>query len=109
MEVECTNFTICRIARMLKVPRAGCYLWPFRRESLSISEQRRRDLAIMILACHRDSNGTYGARRITSDLCEMGEPVSPHNVATRIRELGIERISPRNFKVVTTLHRPSAT
>ena len=90
MEAEIANFEISRMARLLKVSRAGYYLWLFRRENPSISEQRRRDPAVKILAFHRDSNGTYGARRITSDLSDMGESVSRNTVVVRMRELGIE-------------------
>ncbi len=109
MEAECANFEICRMARLLKVSRSGYYLWLFRRENPSASEQRRRDLSVRILASHKDSNGTYGARRITSELVEMGDRVSHNTVATRMRELGIEGISPRSFKVTTTVCDPNAT
>ena len=109
MEAECANFEICRMARLLHVSRAGYYRWLVHRENPSASERRRRDLSVRILRSHRDSNGTYGARRITSELVEMGDRVSRNTVATRMRELGIEGISPRSFKMVTTLHDHGAT
>jgi transposase InsO family protein len=63
----------------------------------------RRDLSIKILVSHKESGGTYGARRITSDLVDLGESVSHNTVACRMRELGIEGISPQSFKVTTTV------
>ncbi len=109
MEAECASFEISRMARLLKVSRAGFYRWRSHRDSPSVAEQRRRDLSVRILASHKESNGTYGARRITSELAEMGDAVSHNTVATRMRELGIEGISPRSFKVTTTVQDPNAT
>ena len=109
MEAECASFEISRMARLLKVSRAGFYRWRSHRDSPSVAEQRRRDLSVRILASHKESNGTYGARRITSELAEMGDAVSHNTVATRMRELGIEGISPRSFKVTTTVQDPNVT
>ena len=81
MEAECANFEISRMARLLKVFRAGYYRWLSHKDSPSVTEQQRRDPAVKILASHKESNGTYGARRITSDLKELGESVSRNTVA----------------------------
>ena len=81
MEAECANFEISRMARLLKVFRAGYYRWLSHKDSPSVTEQQRRDPAVKILASHKESNGTYGARRITSDLKELGESLSHNTVA----------------------------
>ncbi len=109
MEAECANFEISRMARLLEVSRAGFYRWLSHRDSPSAAKQRRRDLSVKILTCHKASNGTYGARRITSELAEMGDAVSRNTVWARMKELGIEGISPRSFKVTTTVQDPNAT
>jgi transposase InsO family protein len=109
MAVECANFEVKRMARLLEVSRAGYYRWheAQRRGPLS-SEQRRADLDAKILSFHKDSRGTYGEPRITQDLHENGETASHNTVASRMRALGVAGISPRTFKVTTILD-PSAT
>ncbi len=58
MEAECANFEISRMARLLEVSRAGFYRWLSHRDRPSVAEQRRRDLSVKILTCHKESNGT---------------------------------------------------
>jgi putative transposase len=109
MELECANFEIVRMARLLEVSTSGFYKWRAaqQRTELPPKLQRRRKLDTQILKFHHASNATYGEPRITKDLLEAGESVNKKTVAQRMRTLGIQGICPRTFKV-TTVSDPSA-
>ena len=105
MEAECATFEIVRMARLLEVSRAGFYKWRItqRRSELTASQQVRADLHVKIISHHKDSHGTYGSPRITADLREAGTAVSVNTVAALMRAIGLAGISPRTFKVATTI------
>ncbi|MEU7476454.1 IS3 family transposase [Lentzea sp. NPDC042327] len=76
---------------------------------LTPRQQRRADLEVKITQAHKDSDGTYGSPRITADLRDQGEVVSAKTVAKVMADIGIEGISPRTFKVRTTVSDPAAS
>ncbi|WP_280439983.1 IS3 family transposase, partial [Nocardia cyriacigeorgica] len=102
---------IARMARLLSVSRSGYYQYRKRCRSTVVTprEQRRADLAVKIITHHRESDGTYGAPRITADLRAAGELVTEKTVAKIMAQVGIEGISPRTFKVATTVVDPRAS
>lgn len=105
MEAECANFEIIRMARLLEVSRAGFYKWRqvSNRPDLTTTQQARAELQVKIISHHADSDGTYGSPRITADLREAGIQVSVNTVAAHMRSMGLAGISPRTFKVRTTI------
>ncbi len=72
-------------------------------------QQRRGDLETKIATVHRESHGIYGSPRITSELRDQGERVSAKTAARIMEWAGLEGISPRTFKVRTTVADPAAS
>ena len=110
MAAECATTEITRMARLLEVSTSGYYKREKRSAAIELTPQlqRRADLEVKILAHFRASDGTYGSPRITADLWEHGDRVSVNTVAKIMVDLGIEGISPRTFKVRTTVVDPNA-
>ena len=106
-----TRFSVRRMARLLGVSTSGYYAHVKRAAAtvLTPRQQRRADLAVKILDVHAESEGTYGSPRITSELRDRGETVNEKTVAAIMAEIGIEGISPRTFKVRTTVADPGAS
>lgn len=102
---------VTRMAGLLGVSTSGYYKHLERSETTELGPQaqRRADLAVKIGVHHKESNGTYGAPRITADLRAEGELVTEKTVARIMASLGIAGISPRTFKVATTVVDPAAS
>lgn len=101
MQQEKANFSIKRMARLLKVSRSGYYAWAAKDEARRMGRDPRQafidDLDCHIYAIWEDSDGVYGAPRITAMLAKRGIAVNKKTVAKRMRVMGIEGISPRAF------------
>ena len=96
--------------RNLPVSASGFYAWRRRvtGQAPSAATQRRADLLVKIMAIHQESDRTYGAPRITAELRESGTVVTEKTVAAIMAAHGIAGISPRTFKVPTTVVDQSA-
>lgn len=112
MSQEKANYSISRMARLLKVSRSGYYKWAYQQNTKAAGndprEQFRKELDEKIRKSWKASHQTYGAPRITSDLHDEGIVVNRKTVAKAMRRMGIEGISPRSWVPVTTIGGKSA-
>ena len=108
---ERSRFSVRRMARLLGVSTSGYYAHATRAAATVVTprQQRRADLEVKITQAHKDSHGTYGSPRITAQLRDQGEVVTAKTVAKILAGAGIEGISPRTFKVKTTVVDPAAS
>lgn len=111
ISVENQRFSIRRMARLLGVSPSGYYAYVKRSGAavLTPRQQRRADLEVKITEVHKESDGTYGSPRVTAELRDQGVMVTEKTVAKIMAALGIEGISPRTFKVKTTVVDPTAS
>lgn len=108
MQREKANYSIKRMARLLKVSRSGYYKWAHIQQKRLSGEDNRaafyNDVDRKIHQIWKNSDEVYGAPRITAELAERYQIVlNRKTVAKRIRLIVIEGISPRAFVPVTTI------
>lgn len=103
MEAEKAHFEITRMARLLKVSRSGYYQWRVRRNRPGKRVVARGELDKQVHRLWEASDRTYGSPRICADLEGIGVRVNVKTVALSMVRQGIEGMSPRSFKPVTTL------
>ncbi len=89
---------IC-IDRRRQVSRSGYYAWRVRPESRRARTDR--ELTELIRQIHTDSDGVYGAAKITAELNEQGYPCGRHKVARLMRLAGLKGCPKTTFKVTT--------
>ncbi len=108
MQQEKANYSIKRMARLLKVSRSGYYKWThIQQQRLTGKDDRAAfydDVDRKIHQIWKDSDEVYGAPRITVELTECYRiSLNRKTVAKRMRLMGIEGMSPRAFVPATTI------
>ncbi|MEV0010742.1 IS3 family transposase [Streptomyces sp. NPDC047973] len=102
------RYGVKRLCRILDVSRSSFYYW--RRTAADRAARQAADakLAARIQAVHQESDGTYGAPRITAELREEnGAAVNHKRVARIMRASGIEGVRLRR-RHRTTVPDPAA-
>jgi hypothetical protein len=98
------TFDITAMCDLLKVSRSGHYKWAQGQAAgPSPRTQRRNNPLVTIRKLHDDSDGVNRAPRITADVRDDGEVVSTKTVAKLMHTDGLQDISPRPRRPVTTL------
>src|SRR5216683_2853971 len=80
--------SIVKMCRWMEVSRSGFYEW--RNAPESTTAKRRGELALIVKKSFDESDGTYGYRRVHTDLVAWGVPAGPELVRSVMRELGLE-------------------
>lgn len=102
--MEKANYSITRMTRLLQVARAGFYAWRKRRRlGPGPQASRREQIDAAVRAAFTASGEVYGAPRIQAELAAQGLPVNVKTVAASMRRQGLEGISPRKWRPVTTI------
>ncbi|SCK48153.1 HTH-like domain-containing protein [Streptomyces sp. ScaeMP-e48] len=102
------RYGVKRLCSILGISRSSFYYW--RRTAADRAARQAADarLAALIRAVHQDSDGTYGAPRITAELRETsGEALNHKRVARIMRAFGIEGVRLRR-RHRTTVADPAA-
>ena len=92
--------TITQMCNWLGASRSGFYEWRSRPDSATA--KRREQLKILIRKAFDDSDGTYGYRRIWSQLARWGVRAGLELVRALVRELGLVACQPRPWRPSTT-------
>ena len=100
MKENRATFPLAAMCRVLGLSSSGYYDWLKRPPS----ERARRDIELQgkILLSWGGSGETYGCPRIHAELRAAGERVSRKRVARLMRDLGIQGVTRRRFKTMTT-------
>lgn len=107
IEAERAQHNVSRLCSVLGVSRGGFYAWSSRPPSAR--ELRDRELMALIKRIHDGSRGTYGVPRIHAELeDDHGVRVARKRVAKLMRRLGIEGVSRRAKRPVTTTPKQPA-
>lgn len=102
------RYGVKRLCSILGVSRSRFYYW--RRTAVDRAARQAADArpAVRIRAVHQESDGTYGAPRITAELRETsGEALNHKRVARIMRAFGIEGVRLRR-RHRTTVPDPAA-
>ena len=92
--------SIVKMCIWMEVSRSGFYEW--RNAPESATAKRRGILALYVQKSFDDSDGTYGYRRVHTDLVAWGVPAGPELVRSVMRELGLEPCQPRPWRLSLT-------
>ena len=92
-------YPIALLCEVMQVSRSGYYAW--RRRGDSVREKENRRLVPMVRELHRQSDMTYGTRRIAEDLQDCGIPCGRARARTLMGLAGVTARQTRKFKATT--------
>ncbi|MFG2409499.1 IS3 family transposase [Streptomyces brevispora] len=85
-----------RLRDILGTSRSSFYDWRRTTAARTVRQSVEARLAAQIRKVHQDSDGTYGAPRITAELRDQGEQINHKRVARIMRTIGLEGVRRRS-------------
>lgn len=101
------RYGVKRLCTIVGIARSSFYYWRATAADRAARQAADTALATRIRAVHRESDGTYGAPRITAELRETGERVNHKRIARVMRSIGLEGVRLRR-RHRTTVTDPAA-
>jgi len=99
IDVEKASYPMRILCRVLEVSRSGYYAWRARKPSARDLEDEQ--LRPKVVNAFETGRGTYGSPRVRDELVDQGFEIGRKRVARLMRELGLQGVSPRRFRVTT--------
>ena len=87
------------LCKVMQVSRSGFYCW--KRRKKSFRQQERDRLIPRIREIHKQTRGSYGARRISAELEEQGESCGRSKAGTLMRLAQVTAKQRKKFKATT--------
>ena len=106
IDVEKASYPLRILCRVLRVSRSGFYAWLRRQPSNRAFEDER--LRPKIVDAFKVGRGTYGSPRVQGELVDQGIEVGRRRVARLMRDLGLQGLSPRKFRITTDSNHKGA-
>ncbi|WP_435833290.1 IS3 family transposase [Streptomyces chengbuensis] len=101
------RFGVKRLCDILGLSRSSFYYWRRTAAARAARQVAEAELAARIRTVHQESDGTYGAPRITAELRDQGERINRKRVARVMRTIGLEGVRLRR-RHRTTVPDPTA-
>jgi transposase InsO family protein len=99
IDVEKALYPMRILCRVLRVSRSGYYAWRIRKPSARQLEDEQ--LRPKIVEAFKIGRGTYGSPRVRDELVDRGFVIGRKRVARLMRELRLQGVTPRKFRVTT--------
>ena len=95
------DFSVRQMCRWAGVSRAGYYEW---KDPTPTATQRWRELmTVVVTDVFRDSDGTYGSRRVAAEATRRGYPIDPSTAGRIMAEQALIAVSTRKLGPRTTI------
>ena len=92
--------SVAEVCQILEVNRTSYYAW--QASEPTVFEEQDAELAPLIRVIFKKHCRRYGARRIASELRDMGKACSAKKVSKVMKTLGLRAIQPKSFVPKTT-------